>query len=129
MRKQRIRLASPLVAVILVGAATACGGGPASTASATSASSVSCTNYALHGTGKYHDEVAVRVSVSNTTSAAGHYVIDVDLTGSDPAGAPAPDTHVTITGLIPAGSSAVLSRKVLATSQVQHCQITRLTRS
>jgi len=125
MRKQRIRLASPLAAVILVGAATACGGGSAST---TSASSVSCANYALHGTGKYRDEVLVRVSVSNTTSAGGHYVIDVDLTGSDPPGA-APDTHVTITGLVPAGSSAVLSRKVLATSQVQHCQITRLTRS
>ena len=126
MRKQRIRLASPLAAVILVSAATACGGG---SAPATSAPSVSCTNYALHGTGKYHDEVAVRVSVSNSASAAGHYVIDVDLTGSDPAGAAAPDTHVTITGLVPAGASAVLSRKVLATSQVQHCQVARLTRS
>src|SRR5215468_11504869 len=127
MKKQHILLASPLAAVILIGAATACGGG--GSAPATSAPSVSCTNYALHGTGRYHDEVAVRVSVSNTTSAAGHYVIDVDLTGADPAGAAAPDTHVTITGLVPAGSSAVLSRKVLATSQVQHCQITRLSRS
>ena len=127
MRKQCIRLASPLAAVILIGAATACGGG--GSAPATSASNVSCTNYALHGTGRYHDEVAVRVSVSNTTSAAGHYVIDVDLTGADSAGAAAPDTHVTITGLVPAESSAVLSRKVLATRQVRHCQITRLSRS
>jgi hypothetical protein len=125
MRKQRIRLAGLLAAVILVATATACGGGSAST---TSAPSVSCANYALHGTGKYHDEVWVRVSVSNTTSAAGNYVIDVNLTRPDPAGATS-DTHVTITGLVPAGASAVLSRKVLATSQVQHCQITKLTRS
>jgi hypothetical protein len=125
MRKQRNRLAGPLAAVIMVSAVTACGGGSASTASAPS---VNCANYAIHGTGKYHDEVWVRVSVSNTTSAAGNYVVDVDLTGPDTAGA-TPDTHVTITGLVPAGASTVLSRKVLSTSEVQHCQITRLTRS
>jgi hypothetical protein len=34
------------------------------------------------------------------TSAVGNYVIDVKLTGPDPAGA-TPDTHVTITGLVP----------------------------
>ena len=125
MRKQCSRLARALAAVILVSAATACGGG---SPGSTSAASVSCANYAIHGAGEYHDEVWVRVSVRNTASAAGHYLIDVHLTGSDPAGA-TPDTQVTITGLVPAGSSAVLSRKVLATSQVQHCQVTRLTRS
>jgi hypothetical protein len=125
MTTQRGRLAGPLAAVIMVSAVSACGGGSASTASAPS---VSCANYAIHGTGKYHDEVWVRVSVSNTTSAAGNYVIGVDLTGPDPGGATL-DTHVTITGLVPAGASAVLSRKVLSTSKIQHCQITRLTRS
>jgi hypothetical protein len=124
MRKQRNRRVGALAAVIMVCVATACGG----SASTTSGPSVSCANYVIHGTGKYHDEVWVRVSVSNTTSAAGNYVVDVDLTGPDPAGA-TPDTHVTITGLVPAGASAVLSRKVLSTSKVQHCQITRLTRS
>ena len=124
MKKQRNRLVGALAAVIMVTAVTACGG----SASTTSAPSVSCANYAIHGTGKYHDEVWIRVSVSNTTSAAGNYVIGVDLTGPDPGGATL-DTHVTITGLVPAGASAVLSRKVLSTSKVQHCQITRLTRS
>jgi len=56
-----MKLASPLAAAILVSAATACGGGAASS---TSAASVSCSNYAIHGTGKYHDEVWVTRSAS-----------------------------------------------------------------
>ncbi len=126
MRKRHSRLASPLAAAILVSAATACSGG--SSPGITSAPSVSCANYDIHGTGKYRDEVWVRVSVGNPTSATDDYMIDVDLTGSHPAGA-TPGTHVTITGLVPARSSAVLSRKVLTTGRVQRCHITRLARS
>ena len=54
--------------------------------SGASAPSVSCANYAIHGTGKYHDEVSVQVSVSNSTTAAGNYTVEVDLTAADPAG-------------------------------------------
>jgi hypothetical protein len=108
-------LGGPLAAVVL-SVVTACGGA----ASTASASTVSCTNYAIHGSGKYHDEVWVQVSVSNTSSKSANYVVDVNLT---------PATRITITGLVTANSSAELSRKVLTVSQVQHCQITRLSQS
>jgi len=119
-----MKLASPLAAVILVSAATACGGSAAS--SGASAASVSCGNYAIHGTGKYHDEVWVQVSVSNTATQPVNYTIGVDLTVADPAGSGAPTMHVAITGLVAARTSAELSRKVLSTGQVRHCQITHL---
>ncbi len=125
MRKPHSRMASSLAAVILASAVAACGGG---SPDITSAPSVSCANYDIHGSGKYTDEVWVRVSVGNPTSAVGDFLIDVDLTGSGPAGA-IPHAHVTITGLVSARSSAVLSRKVLTADRVRHCQITRLTRS
>ena len=119
-----MRLASPLAAAILVSAATACGGGAAS--SGASAASVSCNNYAIHGTGKYHDEVWVQVSVSNAATQPVNYTIGVDLTVADPAGSGTPAMHVAITGLVAAKTSAELSRKVLSTGQVRHCQITHL---
>ena len=119
-----MKLASPLAAAILVSAATACGGGAAS--SGASAASVSCSNYAIHGTGKYHDEVWVQVSVSNTATQPVNYTIGVDLTVADPAGSGTPAMHVAITGLVAAKTSAELSRKVLSTGQVRHCQITHL---
>ena len=118
-----MKLASPLAAAILVSAAAACGG---VAASSTSAASVSCSNYAIHGTGKYHDEVWVQVSVSNTAIQPVNYTIGVDLTVADPAGSGTPAMHVAITGLVAAKTSAELSRKVLSTGQVRHCQITHL---
>jgi hypothetical protein len=121
MRKRPIALATLLSAAALTGALTACGG----PASSTSASSVSCTNFAIHGTGKYQDEVQVRVSVSNTTPQPVTYTVDVDLTMADPAGSGTPAMHVTVSGLVAAKSSADLSRKVLSIGKVQHCQITR----
>lgn len=119
------RLGGPLAAVIVAGAVIACSG----PASSTSAPAVSCTNYAIHGSGKYHDEVWVRVSVSNTSSRSVRYVVDVNLTPADPAGTGAPATRVTITGLGAANSPAELSRKVLTVGRVQHCEITRLSQS
>jgi hypothetical protein len=120
------KLAGPLTAVLLAGAVAACSG-PAS--SSATASSVSCANYAIHGTGKYHDEVWVRVSVSNRTPKSVNYSINVNLTAADPAGSAAPAMQVAITGLVAAETSAQLSRKVLSVSQVQHCEITHLTQS
>jgi hypothetical protein len=120
------KLASPLVAVILVGAAAACSD-PAS--SSATASSVSCTNYAVHGTGKYHDEVWVQVSVSNTTTNPVNYTVNVNLAAADQAGSADPAMQVAITGLVAAKTAAELSRKVLSVSQVNHCQITHLSQS
>jgi hypothetical protein len=37
--------------------------------------------------------------------------------------------HVSLTGLVAAKSSADLSRKVLSLGKVQHCRITRSSRS
>lgn len=121
------RLVSSLAVLVILGAVTACGGGSAS--SGTSAASVMCTNYAIHGTGKYHDEVWVQVSVSNPTPQPVNYTIDVDMTAADPAGSSAPAMHVAITGLVASKTSAELSRKVLSVSQVQHCQIAHLSPS
>ena len=118
-------LGGSLPAVLLASAIAACGG----SASTASASTVSCTNYAIHGSGKYHDEVWVRVSVSNTSSNAVNYLVDVNLTAADPKGSGTLTTPITITGLVTANSSTELSRKVLTVSQIQHCQIARLSQS
>lgn len=117
--------AGPLAVMVLASAVSACGG----SASTAPASTVSCTNYAIHGSGKYHDEVWVQVSVSNTSSKSANYVVDVNLTGADPQGSGTAAAHVSITGLVTAKSSAELSRKVLTASQVRHCEITRLSQS
>jgi hypothetical protein len=121
MRKRSTTVGSLLSAAALAGALTAC----SSPASSMSGPSVSCTNYAIHGTGKYHDEVQIRVSVSNTAPQPVTDTVDVDLTTADSAGSGIPAMHVAIAGLVAAKSSADLSRKVLSVSKVQHCQITR----
>jgi hypothetical protein len=118
-------LGAPLAAVVLASVVSACGG----SASTASASTVSCVNYAIHGSGKYHDEVWVQVSVSNTSSKSVNYAVAVNLTAADPDGSGTPATQVTVTGLVAAKSSAELSRKVLTVSQVKHCQITRQSQS
>jgi hypothetical protein len=113
-------------AVTLVGAVSGCSGA----ARATGASTVSCANYAIHASGRYHDEVWVRVNVSNSASRPAHFSIDVNLSVSPSvaASAPAP-IQVTVSGLVPAGTTAELGRKLLTTSLVQRCRITRLSRS
>jgi hypothetical protein len=114
-----------LAATALIGVLTACGSSSVKTGS----SAVSCTNYPIHASGKYHDEVWIRVSVSNATTQPRHYAIDVALTVrvSQPGTTPAGD--VTINGLVAAHSSAELGRKVLTTDVVQRCRVTRLSRS
>jgi hypothetical protein len=125
MRRSSAAVAGLLSAAALAGALAACG----SPASGLSAPSVSCANYAIQGTGKYHDEVQIKVSVSNSTPQPVTETVDVDLTMADPAGSGAPTMHVSLTGLVAAESSADLSRKVLSLGKVQHCRITRSSRS
>jgi hypothetical protein len=114
-----------LAAVVLAGGVSACSHSTA----ATSASGVSCTNYAIHASGRYHDEVWVRVTISNPTTKPARYAIDVDLSVRKSQPGPAPAMHVTINGLVAANTSAALGRKVLATDVVQRCRVTRLSRS
>ena len=114
-----------LAAAVLTGAVSACG----SSTAATSASGVSCTSYAIHASGKYHDEVWVRVNVSNRTTQPAHYAVEVDLSVRKSQPGPAPAMHVTINGLVAANTSAALGRKVLTTDSVQRCRVTKLSRS
>ena len=114
-----------LAAAVLTGTVSACGASPA----ATGASGVSCTNYAIHASGKYHDEVWVRVNISNPTTQAAHYAVDVNLSVRKSQPGPAPAMHVTINGLVAANTTAALGRKVLATDVVQRCRVTKLSRS
>jgi hypothetical protein len=113
------------VAATLASVLSACSG---STATTGTSSAVSCTNYAIHASGRYHEEVWVRVSVSNATTAPRRYAVEVALSvrGSQP-GAAAP--KVTVNGLVAANSSAELGRKVLTTDTVQRCRVIRLSRS
>ena len=113
-----------LAAGVLVAAAAGCSNSPGKPA----ASSVACTSYPIHGTGAFHDEVQVQVNASNSTSASADYQADVVMTLAGGAAAGAP-VHVTVSGLVPAGSSAVLSRKVLAGSKAVGCKISRLSQS
>jgi hypothetical protein len=114
-----------LVAALLTGGVSAC----SDSSTTTKTSAVSCTNYAIHASGKYHDEVWVRVDVSNATTQPRHYAVDVALSvrSSQPGAEPA--THVTVSGLVAANTSAELGRKVLTTDVVQRCRVTRLSRS
>ena len=109
--------------VVTVGAISACGSS-AQAPGATGATGATCTNYAIHASGKYRDEVWVRVNVANPTTKPAEYSIEVDLTapGSDPP-------TVTIVGLVPAKTSAQLGRKVLTTADVKSCRVARLSRS
>lgn len=118
-------LGGALAAMVLATVMSACGG----SASTPSASTVSCANYAIHGSGKYRDEVWVQVSVSNSSSIAVNDVVGVNLIPADPKGSTTKSAHITVRGLVAAKSSTELSRKVLTVSQVQHCVITGLSQS
>jgi hypothetical protein len=113
-----------VVAVTLAGTLSACGG----SSSVQSSPGVTCTNYVLHGTGSYHNEVSVRVEVSNSTAHPARYAIDVELTTSShdgPGGASS--SRVTIRGSVPSHASAELGRKVLTAGPVQRCRAPRIT--
>jgi hypothetical protein len=122
------RLAGLLVAVILAGAVGACGQS-ASGPTFTGASGVSCTNYAIHASGRYHDEVSVRVKASNATARTALFAVDVAMTVSRPGRTAAPTAHVTIDGPVPSRSSLELGHKVLTVGPVSHCRVTRVSRS
>lgn len=117
-------LARGLVAVAAMGVLSACGSsGPVS-----ASPGLSCSNYALHGTGLYHNEESVRVEVSNSTGHATRYAIDVTLTGSGAGTARPPATLVTVSGAVASHASGLLGRKVLTTGPIQRCRVTRITR-
>jgi hypothetical protein len=121
--------AALLVAVAaLAGTVTACGhsaGAPARSGVA----GVSCTNYALHGNGRYHDEVSVSVQVDNSTARRARYAIRVELSASHPRPAGAPATEITIDGSVASRASGELGHKVLTAGPVRQCRVTRVSRS
>jgi hypothetical protein len=84
-------------------------------------------NYALHGSGRFHNELAVQVKVENSTSRPARYAVDVDLTIS-PGAAAGSHSHVTIYGSVASRASAELARKVLTTDKVQRCRLTKVSR-
>jgi hypothetical protein len=114
-----------MAAVIMASLVSACSG---STTATGDSSGVSCANYVIHTSGIYHDEVWVRVSVSNSTAEPRRYAVDVALSvrGGQPGATP---VNVTVNGLVAANSSAELGRKVLTTDIVQRCRVTRLSKS
>ena len=119
----RLRPAAGLLAAgILVSAAAACSSSPGKP----SASSVTCASYPIHGTGAFNDEVQVQVNVSNSASAPASYQADVIVTLAGSAGG---TVQVSVSGLVPAGSSGTLSRKVLAASKARSCAISRVSRT
>ena len=121
-----MRMAAALLAAgVLVPSAAGCSNSPQGKSSA---SGVTCTSYPINGTGAFHDEVQVQVNASNATASPADYQADVimTLTGGAAAGSP---VHVLVSGLVPAGSSAVLSRKVLAASKARDCKLSKLSRS
>jgi hypothetical protein len=119
------RLVCSLVAVTLAGALSACGG----STSVQSSPGVTCSNYPLHGAGKYHNEASIRVEVSNSTAYPAHYAIDVDLTAGQDGPGDAPATNVTIRGSLASHASGELDRKVLTGDPIQRCRIIRILRS
>ena len=122
------RLAGLLVAVTLAGAVSACGQSAAGPAF-TGASGVSCTSYSIHASGRYHDEVSVRIQASNATARRVLFAVDVAMTVSQPGRTPAHTAHVTIDGPVPSRSSLELGHKVLTAGPVSHCRVTRVSRS
>jgi hypothetical protein len=91
--------------------------------------SVTCNSYPIHGSGRFHDEIWVRVQVANRTGQPAHYTVDVELNllHADPSAVSSADALVS--GLVAANSSAELGRKVLTTDAVSQCRIVRVDRS
>jgi hypothetical protein len=112
------RLVSSLAVASLATALSACG----SSDSAAAGPGLSCTNFALHGSGKYHNEVAIRVQVSNSSGQSARYAVGVALTASQDAA-----TRVMIYGPVASHASAELDRKVLTTAAVKRCRVTQIT--
>lgn len=118
------RLTPLLVAVTLASVLSACG----SSNSVVSGQGIRCSNYALQSSGKFRNEVSVRVKVSNSTAHPARYAIDVALAGSQGEHGDAAATRVTIHGSVASHASAELSRKVLTARAIRRCRVTRTTR-
>jgi hypothetical protein len=110
-------------AFVLLGFVSACGG---NSNVAQSAPGLSCVNYALHGSGKFHNELSVQVKIHNSTTRPARYVVEVDLiTGNDTES----HSQVMILGSVASRTSAELARKVLTTNKVQQCRIAKVSRT
>jgi hypothetical protein len=112
-------------ALIAAGMLTSC----ADSSHVGATASVTCSSYAIHGSGTFRDEIWVRVQVANRTSQPAHYTVDVELNlvHADPGAVSS--TNATVSGLVSANSSAELGRKVLTTDAVSQCRIVRVNRS
>jgi hypothetical protein len=118
--------ASVLGAVAVAAACLLSGCGSSGPASASPG--LTCSNYALHGAGVYRNEESVRIEVSNTTTHAALYAIDVTLTGKGDGTSKAPATTlVTVSGAVASHASGLLGRKVLTTEPIQQCRVTHIT--
>jgi hypothetical protein len=118
------RLTPLLVAVALASVLSACG----SSNSVVSGQGIRCGNYALQGSGKFRNEVSVRVKVSNPTAHPARYAVDVALAGSHGEHGDAAAINVTIHGSVASHASAELARKVLTARAIRRCRVTRVTR-
>jgi hypothetical protein len=107
-----------LVMAGLAGALSGCG----SSNAVRSDPGSSCVNNAITGSGTYHNEVSVRVTVRNPATHQALYSVRVDLSTSGSA----PPVQLTITGPVASHASAVLARKVLTTDPVQVCHVDRI---
>jgi hypothetical protein len=117
-----------LATVALAGTVTACGHSAAAPTSS-GVAGVSCTNYALHGNGRYHDEVSVSVQANNSTARSARFAVEVQLSVSHPSPADVTATEVTVHGSVASRSSVELGRKVLTSGPVKRCRVTRVSRS
>ena len=114
---------APFTGGVLLAAALAACSGPARS---TAAPTVTCVSYPIQGTGAFHAEVRVNVQVTNGSPAPANYRADVAIAL---AGPPAGSMHVTVSGLVPAGTAGTLSRKVLTASKARTCTISHLTQT
>jgi hypothetical protein len=117
-----------LVTVALAATVAACGHSAAAPTSSGIAG-VTCTSYALHGNGRYHDEVSVSVQASNSTARSARFAVAVQLSVSHPSAADVTATEVTVRGSVASRSSGKLGRKVLTSGPVRQCRVTRVSRS
>lgn len=91
--------------------------------------SVTCSSYPIHGSGRFHDEIWVRVQVANRTGQPAHYTVDVELNLLHANPSAVSSTDAIVSGLVAANSSNELGRKVLTTDAVSQCRIVRVDRS
>lgn len=104
----------------LAGVLSGCGGSDAVRSDPGS----SCVNNAITGSGQYHNEVSVRVNVSNPATHRALYSVRMDLTTTGSAS----PVRLTITGPVASHGSTVLARKVLTAGPVRACHVDRIVR-